>query len=175
MRTRLIYTILIATLVTSVSAQQQQLYKGEIYVIPKQLEQRGDSLYLNLELNLRGVTIDSRQSVNFTPLLISSAYGKSFPSILIKGGSSYRDYWREMTLINKRDRAEYIVPYSVVKSLKVDNRTLIYSYTVAYEPWMGKAKLYLRKDVDKCREDYFTVTEPLVQNVVLEKTLVVEP
>ena len=44
-------------------------YKGKINVTPLKLEQKGDSLYISIDINMQDVRVDTRRSVELIPVL----------------------------------------------------------------------------------------------------------
>lgn len=169
--------ILSAIMIFAQGTGRRQSYKGEITVIPKELSQRGDSLYISIDFKMNGVNVDSRQSADFIPVLTSSVRSKKLPEVSIKGRNNYKTYYRSLSLMSKEQRADYEqnAPYSVVKGYKGHSETVNYQYVIPYEKWMADAHLDLQKDDCGCGNINTIEVQRLVDNVLVEKIVVIEP
>lgn len=146
----LLLTCLLSTL--SVVAQQKE-YKGRMNVTPLQLEQVGDSLYISIDFDIRGVNVDSRRSISLIPVLMAPGSEKKLPEVMVKGRANYLTSKREIALMSK---AEYKVynqnpPYAIVKGYKSgEQKHILYRKTILFEPWMKDARLDIREDLCGC-------------------------
>ncbi|MEG1634860.1 MAG: DUF3868 domain-containing protein, partial [Rikenellaceae bacterium] len=172
MKTKLIHTLTALLVTLSVSAQQQP-YKGEITVVPNILEQRGDSIYVKFDLNIKGVKVYSHRSVDFIPVLVSSKGRANLPMVSLKGRNNHKDYKRDVSLMSRRQKAAHAAPYLVSKGYRYINRQLHYHYQLPYQAWMGDAQLDLQQVDYGCGSVLKSTTQTLVSDVTFEK--VVEP
>lgn len=157
------------------TAQHTTVRQGNITVEMNRLVQRGDSLYVNMDIATEGRSLPSRMSADFTPILTSGDRACELPKISVMGRNSYKNYRRARTLMNRRERASYYpyAPYAVVRDYKGGQR-VNYELTVPYEPWMSSAQLTLRKDDCGCGRSRTTDTRLLANKVDLERVLVIE-
>jgi hypothetical protein len=143
---------LLAVCVSPLCAQQtQMLHNQQIMTETYVLKQKGDSLYANIDIDMRNLRVPSRRSLTLTPVL-KSADGKSldFPEVVVKGRNQYRQYKREYSLMSKEERRmQDAFSYAVLKNNKKTDG-LTYIYAVPYTNWMANAKLYMKQDLCGC-------------------------
>ena len=73
---------------------QTRSYDGVISVVPVQLEQRGKSVYINIDFVLEDVKVKSAHGVDFIPQLVAPAHTYNLPKVSIKGHNEYLAYER---------------------------------------------------------------------------------
>ena len=81
---------------------QTRSYDGVISVVPVQLEQRGKSVYINIDFVLEDVKVKSAHGVDFIPQLVAPAHTYNLPKVSIKGHNEYLAYERWLSLMWKR-------------------------------------------------------------------------
>ncbi|MCC8173099.1 MAG: DUF3868 domain-containing protein [Odoribacter sp.] len=139
----LVLQILIFPLVSSA-----QVYKGEVDIVQNTFEQRGNMLYLDLDIYLNQVAVNSRQSVTLIPYLETEDRMYEFQPILLNGKNKDKVYNRAQRL--KRASSFPENPYAVVKVDKKTNEKLSYQMAIPYESWMETAVLGFREDICEC-------------------------
>lgn len=143
---------LLAFSVSPLCAQQTQLlYNQQIMTETHVLKQKGDSLYMDVDIDLRKLHVPSRRSLTLTPVL-KSANGQTLelPEIVVKGRNQYRQYKREYSLMNKEARSvQDAFSFATIKSGKKAG-SLNYVYAVPYASWMATAKMELKEDLCGC-------------------------
>ena len=122
---------------------QTRSYDGVISVVPVQLEQRGKSVYINIDFVLEDVKVKSAHGVDFIPQLVAPAYTYNLPKVSIKGHNGSK----------KR------------------NDTIRYRYILPYESWMDDARVDVQRDECGCGEIQLMDVEPL-GDIELERILV---
>lgn len=157
------------------TAQHTSVRQGNITVEMNRLAQRGDSLYVDMDIATEGKNVPSRMSADFTPILSSGDHAYELPKISVMGRNQYKNYRRAQALMSRREHAAYdpYAPYAVVRDYKGDQRVK-YELTVPYEPWMSSAQLTLRKEDCGCGRSRTTDTRLLANKVDLEKIIVIE-
>lgn len=166
-----IYILLILLCPTLATAQ----YKGRISVTPLKLEQKGDSLYISIDINMQNVRVDSRRSIELIPVLTSPEMEKALPAVMLKGKSDYHIWLRGLTLMNSKERLRYLqdAPYTVAKGFKSkDGRHITYNKIIPFEAWMKDARLDIRKDVCGCGNPPSVLEVSQLAQVQMEKTVV---
>lgn len=155
---------------------QNMVQQGNVTVQTNKLEQRGDSLYVDMILTAHGKNVSSRKSADFTPVLVSETQSKRLPKISMKGRRNYKSYRRSLSLMSRREQAIYAqgAPYKVVRAYKKDERIVDYKLAVPYEKWMSDAILNLEKDDCGCGKSRTTDVKMLANKVDLEKIIVIE-
>lgn len=154
------------------SAAQSLSYKGMIQVKPIRLEQQAESLYVDIDFVLDGVTVRSSRGVDLIPLLASATNTYALPKVSIKGTNEYLAYERSLSLMSAKRKAGYAHPYAVEKGNKKRNDTIRYRYALPYEPWMADARLDMQRDDCGCGESSLMNVELLVDHVTLERLLI---
>lgn len=153
---------------------QKPAYQGKIKITPNSFAQRGDSLYVDLSIDVKGVNLNSSRSLSLIPLLELDNRVLALPEVQIKGYTNYKVYRREMALMSKGEHKRYQAqaPYQVVKESKRNNSQLIhYTHTLLFEPWMVNCRLVMQEDLCGCGASRQIAVERLVDNVSLEKVL----
>lgn len=163
-----IYNIcaIILLLTATMQSIAQTIYNDQVVINSGQLQQRGDLLYLDMQVDMTKLKVGNQQSVTFTPVLKDMNNRLELPEIIVNGSARHKEYNRAMAL-NKN--AVGNVPYNVLKSGK-DNRNIFnYSQTVPFEPWMAGASLYLKSDLCGCGgRNELSNEDLLIKDVALE-------
>ena len=156
---------------TGSAVAQTCSYDGTISVVPVQLEQRGKSVYINIDFVLNDVRVKSAHGVDFIPRLIAPTRNLNLPKVSIKGHNEYLAYERWLSLMSTKEKNLYEKPYVVEKSSKRRNDTIKYRYVLPYESWMDDAQVEVQRDECGCGETQLMSVEPL-GDVDLERMLV---
>lgn len=178
MKKNILYFVPVMAMGLSVAGLKAQntVQQGNVTVQTNKLEQRGDSLYVDMILTAHGKNVSSRKSADFTPVLVSETQSKRLPKISMKGRRNYKSYRRALSLMSRREQAIYAqgAPYRVVRAYKKDERVVDYKLAVPYEKWMSDAILNLEKDDCGCGKSRTTDVRMLANKVDLEKIIVIE-
>ncbi len=161
-------------LTATVAEAQQKVYQGNVTISPYELNQRGDSLYIGMNVDMTGLKIDSRRSLDLIPVIrIPDGKEKELPSIRICGRNRYRAYKRELALMGKEHSLLEAENYTVVRDKR--NIPVDYKYALPFEDWMKDARLDLKEDLCGCGGATQQVSvERLADNISLEKAVVAE-
>lgn len=169
---------MVVTVVLPVQAQNQaqhREYEGEMRVTPLRLEQKGDSLYVEIDFDIRGVNVQSNSSISLIPVLAAPEVDRSLPEVMVKGRSNFLVSKREVALMNKAQRKSYDhhAPYAIVKGYKSDSsKRIFYRQVLPYEAWMKDACLDIREDLCGCGNPARSLTvSQLVNQVRLEQII----
>lgn len=166
------YLLILMSLLTGISAgAQQKLYNGQLYAVPYELDQKGDSLYIGMNLDIAGLKIDSRRALDLTPIIRSEGKSVELPAIRICGRNRYKAYKRETALMGKAYAS--LEPGIVVRSGQTT--PVNYSHVIPYEEWMKNARLDMKEDLCGCAGATQQVsTELVADHLNLEKPVVEE-
>lgn len=161
----------------SFAQDQKRSYKGDITVTPLDLKQRGDSLYVAMDFKMNRINVDSRRSAEFIPVLVSPTKTLKLPKVSVKGRNNYKNYRRAQVLMSQKQKAAYNrnSPYAVEKGYRRRTAELNYRYAMPYETWMADARLDLQRDDCGCGNTHTMAMERLVDNVSIEKVIIIEP
>ncbi|MGL5636586.1 MAG: DUF3868 domain-containing protein, partial [Bacteroidales bacterium] len=96
-----------ALLICPVILAQEKEYTGKIHVTPISLQQRGDSVYVELRFDISGLNVDSRRSISLIPTLVTPGKKQSLPEVMLKGRQNYNIHRRELALMSKREKSKY--------------------------------------------------------------------
>lgn len=151
MKKILLYTLFIFSLYSgSVYAQRgKAMYGGRITVSPVAFQQRGDSLYVELNMTYNGTNIKKNDRIDIIPVL-SSAEAKHFlPMVSIMGKRKYREYRRKVSLMSARERFIYMPPFSIQYDARRGS-AVRYQKVLKYESWMSDSELDIYVDICGC-------------------------
>ncbi|MDL2211054.1 DUF3868 domain-containing protein [Bacteroides sp. OttesenSCG-928-M17] len=174
MRKNIIYTgVILAALCLNIhsSAAQERSYAGAITIKPIRLEQKGDILYVDVDFILHDVKVKSANGVDFIPRLVAPGQTKNLPKVSLKGREEYLAYERMLSLMSKKEKANYETPYLVEKDYKRKSDVIEYRYMLPYEGWMANAHLDVQRDECGCGEVALMGVEQIMDKVTLETPL----
>lgn len=158
-----------------VSAEEKTTYNGKVKITPYELAQRGDSLYVGMQMSMEGTSVERRKALDIIPILTNGTQSQILPKVSIKGQRKYKEYKRQQALMNKQNKAAYIQPYAVEKGFN-NNNVIEYKQVLPYQSWMANAYLDAKSDLCGCGDGVRQVAiERLVDNVATEKKIVVIP
>lgn len=127
-------------------------FRGDITVERRVLEERGDSLHMELDIRIRGLAMNKCQSWTIIPELSTSDKENVllFPHIQVNGRNKQQMARRSRRLTgaywNERQ------PYQTVNVNKATDELVEYVMDVAYEGWMDHASLKLQQILTSCNE-----------------------
>lgn len=148
------------------SAQQKQIYNDGIIVRQHALQQQGDSLLIDIELDVNNLELSSRGALTLTPALIGKETEQPLQSILLNGRNRHKVYVRDVSL-RKIEPGTY---YTEVKMTDKDQRIIRYRQAIPFAAWMSEARLVMNEDLCGCggytreatEEELFAVAPVLV-------------
>lgn len=164
---------ILMSLVVATTGAQQKSYKGKLNIVPYELSQRGDSLYIGMNVDIANLKINSQRSLDLIPVLkTQEGQEKELPGIKICGRNRYKAYKREIALWGEKYMPE-METHTVVRSGRIT--PVNYTYTIPFEQWMKNARLDLKEDLCGCAGATQQISvERLVDNVSLEKIIITE-
>jgi|UniRef100_UPI0035656D3A hypothetical protein len=146
---------------------QRTLYNGQISVLPSELSQKGDSLYVKMEFDVpvKDLKISSRRSLTLIPVLEGANGRMTLPAVQVNGKNRHKAYLRSRALEKNNEADEEL--YAVVRS---DNRSVVrYNYEVPYQEWMKDARLDIVEDLCGCAgTNKSSMRNRVFDNVTLE-------
>ena len=125
-----------------------EAWAGGTPVLSSHVFTQGDSLHIELLLNLDDTKAGNAEAYRFTPVLRSAGRLQELPAVVVSGRRRTRADHRQQAL---QPASGYIPPYC---TLYARNRkdSINYHVSVAYSPWMEHASLVLmREQRDCCR------------------------
>lgn len=154
MKKILIYSILCFIAVLPVSAQK--FYKDAITITNASLWQQGESLYINMQIDMRNLKFSNDRTLTLTPVLAGPDNNVALPEIIINGRRRQKAYLRAMAL-DKTAKME--IPYNT-------EEILTYTQIIPYEAWMENAHLDLEEDLCGCGGHQEVLTQEMIMNGV---------
>lgn len=154
MKKILIYFVLCLAVAPSVNAQR--LYKDAINITNASLWQQGDSLYIDMQMDLRDLKISNDRTLTLTPVLANSDNKVVLPEIIVNGHRRQKAYIRSMVLDKQSNMP---MPQNT-------DEVLNYSYVIPYQPWMENANLNLEEDLCGCGGHQEVLTQEMIMNGV---------
>lgn len=155
MKKKLIYLVL--CLIATLPVSAQKFYNDAITISNASLWQQGESLYINMQMDMRNVNIGSDRMLTLTPILIGPNNNNVvLPDIIINGHRRQKVYLRALAL-DKTNKLE--LPYN-------KNEILNYTQVIPYQPWMENAYLNLEENLCGCAGHQEVVAQELILNGV---------
>ena len=167
MKRAFIYTIFLLTAgVFFTELKAQEVYLGEVKIIQNRFEQRGDSVYIEMNMNLNGLPVHKNQSFILTPVVETEKASEELPSIVINGKRREKAYQRSLAFNHGRP------PFPIYTTVIVNQwsrERIAYNVVIPYETWMKDAKLNLRENVCECGGEKRLISiKMLAQTIKLE-------
>lgn len=123
----------------------------------------GDSLCIEMSLDMSDVDVTPAIGFTFTPVLRSRGKVLPLPSVLVTGKRRYRFDRREHILSPGK---EYIPPFCVIFGNNSDRGNQInYRAVIPYSPWMNHASLALMQEVKDCCDLELLTIDTLVPDL----------
>lgn len=154
MKKKLIYAAL--CLAMALPAGAQKYYNDAISITDVSLWQQGESLYIDMQIDMRNLKVDNDRTLTLTPMLVSADRNLVLPEIIINGRRRQKAYVRSMALNSETNLG---VP---------SNRKEVLSYTqiIPYQPWMENASLNLEENLCGCGGHQEVLTQELIPNEI---------
>ena len=158
MKKILIYSVL--CLIAALPVSAQKFYKDAINITNASLWQQGESLYINMQMDVRNLKVSNDRTLTLTPVLTGPDNNVVLPEIVINGRRRQKAYLRAMAL-DKTTNME--IPYN-------SQEVLNYTQVIPYEPWMENAYLNLEEDLCGCGGHQEVLTQEMIMNGVSTET-----
>lgn len=158
MKKILIYSVL--CLIAALPVSAQKFYKDAINITNASLWQQGESLYINMQMDMRNLKVSNDRTLTLTPVLTGTDNNVVLPEIVINGRRRQKAYLRAMVL-DKATNME--IPYNTQEVLN-------YTQVIPYEPWMENAYLNLEEDLCGCGGHQEVLTQEMIMNGVSTET-----
>lgn len=150
MKKKLIYFIL--CLIVTLPGYAQKFYKDAIIISNASLWQQGESLYIDMQIDMRNLKVSSDRTLTLTPVLAGPQNNVVLPDIMINGRRKQKAYLRAMAL-DKTSKME--LPYN-------KNEILNYTQVIPYQPWMEDAYLNLEEELCGCAGHQEVIAQELI-------------
>ena len=158
MKKILIYSVL--CLIAALPVSAQKFYKDAINITNASLWQQGESLYINMQMDMRNLKVSNDRTLTLTPVLTGTDNNVVLPEIVINGRRRQKSYLRAMAL-DKATNME--IPYNTQEVLN-------YTQVIPYEPWMENAYLNLEENLCGCGGHQEVLTQEMIMNGVSTET-----
>ena len=158
MKKILIYSVL--CLIAALPVSAQKFYKDAINITNASLWQQGESLFINMQMDVRNLKVSNDRTLTLTPVLTGPDNNVVLPEIVINGRRRHKAYLRAMAL-DKTTNME--IPYNTQEVLN-------YTQVIPYEPWMENAYLNLEEDLCGCGGHQEVLTQEMIMNGVSTET-----
>lgn len=150
----MIYSFL--CLIAALPASAQKFYKDAVNITNASLWQQGESLYINMQMDMRNLKVSNDRTLTLTPVLTGPDNNVVLPEIVINGRRRQKAYLRAMAL-DKATNME--ISYNTQEVLN-------YTQVIPYEPWMENAYLNLEEDLCGCGGHQEVLTQEMIMNGV---------
>lgn len=102
-KTALISTLFL-TVISVAPAFSQRSYQGEIRIVQNRFEQKGDTLFLQMDIDHSGIAVKPRQTIELTPVLETDSMDLVLPSVVLNGTNRDKVYQRSLKLDKQKVR-----------------------------------------------------------------------
>lgn len=144
-----IYIIITFLSILAIPLSAQQIYNSQINISSVEMEQKGDSVYIDMDMDISSVKLSKERFIILTPILISDEYQKTLPDVVINGKNRHRAYLRSEALKSEPDKQQPYA-YAVLKAGDKKTNQLHYRQAIPFERWMGSAHLEIKGDACGC-------------------------
>ncbi|WP_455587231.1 DUF3868 domain-containing protein [Bacteroides sp.] len=156
MKRNIIYILLALIIVLPASAQK--LYNDAISLSDVSLWQQGNSLYVNMTVDMQNLVVSPQRSLTLTPLLTDGQHNVPLQDIIINGRRRQKAYIRGLA-IERESPTAIVIPYN-------KRETFNYTQTIPYQPWMENASLNLVENLCGCGNNEEMLAQELITNDV---------
>jgi hypothetical protein len=121
--------------------------RGRVHYQQNYMKQSGDSLVVDMDLDMSKLELAANHAQIVTPVISSSTEEIELPRVMIQGTLRNKAFVRELELDDQAYREfENNLPYAIVKP----KGRLNYHIAIPYEPWMADAFLDVEEDLCGC-------------------------
>lgn len=158
MKKRILYFLLVAVLVfiAVLPVGAQKFYKDAILISNATLWQEGNSLYIDMLVDISNLKVAKDRTLTLTPVLVGAQNTLPLPEILINGKRREKAYLRAMAL-NKA---------SGLQMPNGQTDVIAYSQVLPYQPWMANAILNLDENLCGCAGQQEESNQELITNEI---------
>lgn len=132
---------MVSSLIYTLSLWDSSSDLGFIEICDSSLIERNGRMYIDLDLDIKCLSVGTNQSLTFTPMLISDTHHQELPAIIIYGKERYKAYrnWRTYPWILSF-KTDYNI-YKVIEAKNGERISFSYSLKTPLEGWMSKAEI----------------------------------
>ena len=156
--------------------QRDMAPRNRVQYIKRYMKQQGDSLLINMEIDMTRMELRTNRAQILTPVIGSRNEELELPRVIIQGNARNKAFERELEL-NKQAYFEFMnnLPYEIVKP----QGRLSYRLSIPFEPWMTNAYLDVEEDLCGCGDQSkiarTRVFDGLTKDVIAEPVYRVKP
>jgi tetratricopeptide (TPR) repeat protein len=129
------------------SAQAATTNKGCVTVDVTTFAQKGGEVLVNMNINAAPRSIDSRQSLTVTPMLVTENNEYQLPVVIFNGRNRQHALERAVAMNNVSDNGGV---YKIVEVNKHTSTNVNYQISIPYTLWMQNAALVIEEDLCNC-------------------------
>lgn len=158
MKKRILYSALtlVLALVATLPASAQKLYKDAILISDATLWQEGNSLYINMLIDVSNLKLDKNRMLTLTPVLTGAQNNIPLEEIIINGKRRQKAYLRARAL---NRNAGLQMPNGQTDIIN-------YRQVLPYQPWMENAVLVLDENLCGCAGHREELNQELITDEV---------
>lgn len=132
---------MVSSLIYTLSLWNSTLDLGSIEICESSLIEQNGRMHIDLDLDIRCISVGANQSLTFTPMLINDCHHQELPAIIIYGKERFRAYrkWRICPWILSF-KADYNI-YKVIEARNGESVSLSYTLKTPIKGWMSDATI----------------------------------
>ncbi len=143
---RKIYTLFSLAAALMILTSAGPGYRGRILVRQTTFERDGDSVRIEMNVGLNGVTVSSPSFVLLTPILKTDRQTRELPSVLLNGRNRQKAYERLEGLRHRPEGIQTVIEAGD----KNAKQEYLYKVSIPYEQWMEGAEFLLAEEQCDC-------------------------
>lgn len=158
MKKRILYAALtlVLALIAALPASAKKLYKDAIIISDATLWQEGNSLYINMLIDVSNLKLDKNRMLTLTPVLTGAQNNIPLEEIIINGKRRQKAYLRARAL---NRNAGLQMPNGQTDIIN-------YRQVLPYQPWMENAVLVLDENLCGCAGHREELNQELITDQV---------
>ena len=132
---------MVSSLIYTLSLWNSTLDLGSIEICESSLIEQNGRMHIDLDLDIRCLSVGANQSLTFTPMLINDSHHQELPAIIIYGKERFRAYrkWRLCPWILSF-KTDYNI-YKVIEARNGESVSLSYTLKTPIKGWMSDATI----------------------------------
>ena len=151
MNIKCLYALVFALMISiaiNASETMHSYLNNNIQIVPLNLTYIGDSIFVELDIDINAKSLKCNGSVDIIPYLYSGDNVKELPAVLLKTRKTRKVYNRQVALASSKNTIAN--PY-IVATLTKSPIAINYKKSLVYEGWMKDAQLGIYIDDCGCR------------------------
>lgn len=115
----------------------------KIIVQTNETLRKGESLFIDLDINIPKMNLDEHEAIVLTPILKKENHSKELPHVLINGKIRHKGYQQMVKYLGRDVLSSTYNIYRAFRVRRFCDRVCYYNILIDYENWMNGAVIEL--------------------------------